>query len=71
MWAEVVLDFLTHGGHGLVEDGLDERHTAATSCAGFGAGFDVADRLASSVFHGCSDVAFQNVVAGAHLGVII
>ena len=69
MRAQVVLHLLAHGCHGLVEDGLHKGHAPAAACAGFGAGFDVADALAGAVFYGVGDVAFEHVVAGAYLGV--
>ena len=37
VWAKMVLDFVTHRSHGLVEDCLHEWHATSTSGAGFGA----------------------------------
>ena len=63
VWAEMVLDFLAHGSHGFVEDGLNERHAAAAARAGLGARFDVADGFASALFDTFHDVALGNVMA--------
>lgn len=63
VWAEMVLDLVAHGRHGLVENGLDERHAATAASAGFGARLDIADALAGSVFSSINYIAFGDVVA--------
>ncbi|GKT86390.1 LOW QUALITY PROTEIN: cellobiohydrolase A [Colletotrichum tofieldiae] len=68
--AEVVLDLVAHGQHGLVEDGRHQRHAAAAARAGLGARLDLAERLAGAVLDRVDDVAFRHVVARADLRVV-
>jgi hypothetical protein len=70
VWAEIVLDFVTHRLHGLVEDGLNEGHAASAPGTSFGARLDVADALTCAVFGGLDHVTFGNIVTGANLGVV-
>ena len=61
--AEVVLDFVAHALHGLVEDCLDKRHAATAPCAGFRTSLDFSDGLAGAVFDAVDYIAFGDVVA--------
>ena len=63
MRAEVVLDFVAHALHGLVEDCLDKRHAATAPCAGFRTSLDFSDGLAGAVFDAVDYIAFCDVVA--------
>jgi len=65
----VILDFVAHGSHGLVEDRLHKRHAASASGAGFGARLDVADALACSVLGGIDHIVLRDIVARADLSV--
>ncbi|GJC96679.1 cellobiohydrolase A [Colletotrichum higginsianum] len=68
--AQVVLDLVAHGQHGLVEDGRHQRHAAAAAGAGLGARLDLADGLAGAVLDRVDDVALGHVVARADLRVV-
>lgn len=70
MRAEVVLDFITHALHRLVENRLDQRHAATAACAGFRTRFDFSNGLAGAVFDAVHYIAFGDVVARADLGVV-
>jgi hypothetical protein len=58
----VILHFVAHRSHGLIEDGLYEGHAPTASGAGFCARLDVADALAGSVFNRFNHIAFSDVV---------
>ena len=61
--AEIVLDFVAHAFHGLVEDCLNQWHAATTACASFGTCLHVSDRLASAVLYAVNDIAFCHIMA--------
>jgi hypothetical protein len=67
----MVRDFLAHAHHGLVENGLRQRHTATTACPYFRTGLDLGDCSASAILHAVDHIAFGDVVTGTDLRTVI
>ena len=67
----VVRYFLSHIQHCLVENRLNQRHTATAAGSGLGAGLDFANGLASPTLDIFSHIALGHVVTGADLGAVI
>lgn len=67
----VVRHFLSHLKHGLVEDGLRQRHTATTTSTSLGAGLDFTHGLASSVLDRFDHITLGHIVTRADLNAVI
>jgi hypothetical protein len=67
----VVRNFLTHVQHGLVEDGLNERHATTAASACLGARFDICYGLASPTLDVLDHITLGHIVARANLGVVV
>ena len=67
----MVLDFLAHRCHGFVEDRLNKRHAASTSCSGLCAGLYVADGLARTILDTLHHITLGDIVARANLHIVV
>ncbi|KAI6775530.1 hypothetical protein HG530_002288 [Fusarium avenaceum] len=69
--ADVVRDSLAHRGHGLVENGGDERHATTAAGTSLRTFLETGDVFACAVLDDLDDIALSDVVARAHLSIII
>lgn len=67
----MVRNFLSHFEHGLVEDGLHQRHASTTPSTCFCTGLDLSDCRTSSTLDVLNHITLSHIVTGTDLGTVI